>query len=211
MNRIQNFLSGERLDGKSPPPYLKFRSSTAFILMTICLAVFTDIFLYGIVVPVLPFSITERAGVAEQDAQRWISVLLAVYGAALLVASPLTGWLADKSSSRRLPLLAGLVCLAGSTIMLCLARSIALLVLGRLLQGLSAAVVWTVGTALLVDTVGQAEIGQTLGYVSLSVSIGYLLAPLMGGLVYERVGYVRNIIFELSYFSVGKILITLHY
>ena len=153
------------------------------------MAVFTDIFLYGIIVPVLPFALSDRAGVAESSVQSWIAVLLAVYGAALLVVSPFAGWYADRSSSRRLPLLIGLLTLAGSTILLCLARTVALLVLGRLLQGFSAAIVWTVGQALLVDTVGQKEIGETLGYVSLSMSIGILLAPLLGGLVYNGAGY----------------------
>ncbi|KAH6683125.1 MFS transporter-like protein [Halenospora varia] len=190
LTRLQEFLAGKRLHDTSPPPYLlHVRSSKFFILFTICLAVFTDIFLYGIIVPVIPFALSSRAGVQESDVQKYVSILLAVYGAALLVGSPLAGWYADRSSSRRLPLLLGLVALGGSTVMLCLARSVALLVVGRLLQGLAAAIVWTVGTALLVDTVGQTEIGQTLGYVSLSMSLGVLIAPLLGGVVYNKCGY----------------------
>ena len=190
MGRFENFLSGARVDESSPPPrLLRVRSSKAFIFATICVAVFTDIFLYGIVVPVLPFSLSSRAHVPQSSVQSWVSVLLAVYGAALLVGSPLAGWYADRSSSRRLPLLGGLLTLAGATVMLCLARTVALLVVGRILQGFSAAIVWTVGMALLVDTVGQKEIGQTLGWVSLSMSMGILVAPLLGGVVYEKAGY----------------------
>ena len=73
--------------------------------------------------------------------------------------------------------------------MLCLAHTIALLVLGRILQGLSGAVVWTAGQALLVDTVGQSEIGQSMGWLSLSMSLAVLVAPLLGGVVYEKAGY----------------------
>ena len=83
----------------------------------------------------------------------------------------------------------GLFALAGATVMLCVGSSIGTLIAGRLLQGLSAAVVWTVGLALLVDTVGQQDIGQAMGYVSLSISLGYLIAPLLGGVVYQRAGY----------------------
>ncbi len=183
MDGFRNFISGKRGASASPPRLLKLRSSTTFILTTICLAVFTDIFLYAVIVPVIPFAIGARAGVADSDIQRWVSVLLAVYGGALLVASPITGWYADNSSSRRLPLLIGLLALAGATLMLCLAQTIWLLVLGRLLQGISAAIVWTVGTALLVDTVGKRYIGQIMGYVSISMSLGILIAPLLGGLV----------------------------
>ena len=83
----------------------------------------------------------------------------------------------------------GLFALAGATAMLCVGSSIGTLVAGRLLQGLSAAVVWTVGLALLADTVGQQGIGQVMGYVSLSISIGYLIAPFLGGVVYQKAGY----------------------
>jgi MFS family permease len=189
MDRLKNFLSGKILPNSPPPYLLSIRSSKLFILTTICIAVFTDIFLYGVVVPVIPFAIQNRAGVAADSVQSWVSVLLAVYGAALLVSSPICGWYADRSSSRRAPLLFGLFALGGATVMLCLARTIALLVLGRILQGFSGAIVWTVGQALLVDTVGQSEIGQTMGWMSLSMSLGVLLAPLLGGIVYNKAGY----------------------
>ncbi|KAL8671261.1 MAG: hypothetical protein Q9168_004230 [Polycauliona sp. 1 TL-2023] len=185
----QGFYAWARSDRDKPPLLLKHRSSRGFILTTICVAVFTDIFLYGIIVPVVPFALTKRAGVAEADVQHWVSVLLAVYGAALLASAPVCGFLADRSTSRRLPLLAGLLALAGATLMLCFGRTIAVLVAGRLLQGISAAIVWTVGLALLVDTVGQGEIGQVMGYISISMSVSMLVAPLLGGVVYDRGGY----------------------
>ena len=129
-----------------PPVLLKFRSSSTFIILTVSTAIFTDIFVYGIVVPVLPFALTERSGVQVDSIQTWISIFLAVYGAALLVAAPICGWVADRTSSRRSPLLVGLLALAGSTVMLCVGNSIAVLAAGRVLQGMSAAVVWVVGS-----------------------------------------------------------------
>ena len=145
--------------------------------------------MYGVIVPVIPFAIQYRAGVPADSVQRWVSVLLAVYGAALLVGAPICGVLADRSTSRRGPLLCGLAVLAGSTVMLCLGRSIALLVVGRMLQGGSASVVWVVGLALMSDSVGENEAGKAMGYVTLSYSLGILVAPLLGGVVYARAGY----------------------
>ncbi|KAI9880794.1 MAG: hypothetical protein M1830_000230 [Pleopsidium flavum] len=197
----RDIFNWRKRDSSKPPLLLKYRSAKWFILSTICIAVFTDIFLYGIIVPVIPFALTQRAGVPPQDVQHWVSVLLAVYGAALLFASPICGWLADHSASRRLPLLVGLLALAGATVILCVGSSIAVLVVGRLLQGLSAAVVWTVGLALLVDTVGQKEIGQVMGYVSLSMSIAILVAPLLGGVVYARDGYYA--VFAMAFALIG--------
>ncbi|KAL8777720.1 MAG: hypothetical protein Q9213_007735 [Squamulea squamosa] len=164
----QGFFALVKSDLDKPPPLLKQRSSKGFILTTICVA---------------------RAGIAQQDVQHWVPVLLAVYGAALLACAPVCGFLADRSTSRRLPLLVGLLALAGATLMLCFGHTIGVLVTGRLLQGISAAIVWTVGLALMVDTVGQKEIGQAMGYISISMSVSILLAPLLGGIVYDRGGY----------------------
>lgn len=58
-----------------------------------------------------------------------------------------------------------------------------------MLQGFSAAIVWTVGLALLVDTVGHEHIGAAMGYVFLALSLALPLAPILGGLVYDRCGY----------------------
>jgi MFS family permease len=175
--------------GSTPPAFLRFRSSRTFIIITVSSAVFTDIFAYGIVVPVFPFALTERASIDEDDVQRWISIFLAVYGAALLVASPVFGWLADRNQSRQVPFLLGLVALGISTAMLCVGNSIAIFAAGRVLQGISAAVVWIAGLALLVDTVGPEGVGTAMGYVGLSMSLAILLAPLLGGVVFETAGY----------------------
>lgn len=172
-----------------PPVLLEFRSSSTFIIVTVSTAIFTDIFVYGIVVPVLPFALEGRSGIDPSSIQTWISIFLAVYGAALLAAAPFCGWLADRSSSRRLPLLFGLLALGGSTVMLCIGSSIGILAAGRVLQGFSAAVVWVVGLALLVDTVGPEGVGQAMGYVGLSMSLAILLAPLLGGVVFAASGY----------------------
>lgn len=171
-----------------PPAFLEFRSSALFITLTVCLAIFTDIFLYGLIVPVIPFSLSVQAGVAEDEVQHWTAILLAVYNAALCVGSPVAGLFADHTSSRRSPLLIGLLALAGATLLLCLGKAVWLLVLGRLLQGLSAAVVWSVGLALLVDTVGK-DVGQAMGYVNIAMAVGLLISPVIGGAVYASAGY----------------------
>ncbi|KAL8830915.1 MAG: hypothetical protein Q9170_005517 [Blastenia crenularia] len=200
----QCLLALLKSDNEKPPPLLAYRSSRWFILTTICTAVFTDIFLYGIIVPVIPFALTKRAHVAQEDVQHWVSVLLAVYGAALLASAPVCGYLADKSTSRRLPLLVGLLALAGATLMLCFGNDIGVLIAGRILQGISAAIVWTVGLALLVDTVGQKEVGQVMGFVSISMSVAILVAPLLGGVVYDRAKYygVYYMAFALIVFDI---------
>ncbi|CAK7562385.1 MAG: hypothetical protein SEPTF4163_000228 [Sporothrix epigloea] len=184
-----------------PPILLQYRSSTFFIVGTVCLSIFTDIFLYGLIVPVMPFALTSRAGISHDELQRWTAILVATYGIALFVGSPIAGIYADHTSSRRLPLLLGLIALAASTILLCVGRSITVFIIGRILQGCSAAVVWTVGLALLADTMGR-RIGLAMGYVSISLSAGLLLAPLIGGAVYAGAGY-----YAVYYVAFGLIVL----
>ncbi|CZR63450.1 related to vesicular amine transporter [Phialocephala subalpina] len=200
-NDIYTFIYGTRIGNADAPAILTFRSSNSFIVATIAIAVFTDIFLYSLVVPVLPFALTIRAGVKEEDLQRWTSIFLAVYGAALAVGSPIFGWFADRSSSRRVPLLLGLLALGGATAMLCAGSSLGVLVAGRFLQGLSASVVWTVGLALLSDTMDKEKIGQAMGYVAAATSIGSLAGPLLGGVVYARAGYYA--VFSMGFAIIG--------
>lgn len=164
------------------------------------LAIFTDIFFYALIVPVVPFALSSRAGVAEDQVQQWVAILLACYSLALFIGAPLAGVYADHSSSRRWPLLIGLVSLAASTLLLAFGNSIALFVVGRLLQGFSAAIVWSVGCALLVDTMDTA-VGVAMGYVSISMSVALLIAPVIGGAVYGSVGYYA--VYYISFGVVG--------
>jgi MFS family permease len=97
--------------------------------------------LYGVVVPVLPFALQTRSHVEWDRVQYWVSVLIAIYGAALLAFSPICGWLADRGASRRSPLLLGLFALLGSTVLLNVGNSVGILIVGRILQAASAAVV----------------------------------------------------------------------
>lgn len=199
---VRDILAWKRRDASKPPPYLEYRSSNAFIITTVCFASFTDIFLYGIIVPVIPFALLNRVHIPEKDVQHWVSILLAIYAAALIVCPPIAGWLTDHYKSRRVPFVLGLFTLAGATVMLCLGSNLQTLIAGRLLQGVSGSVVATIGLALLADTVGHDGIGQAMGWVSLSMSLAILLAPLLGGVVYARVGY-----YAVYYMAFGLIVI----
>lgn len=89
----------------------------------------------------------------------------------------------------------------GATILLWLAANNTTMVLGRILQGVASTVTWTTGEAMLVDTVGEARIGEHMGYVGLALNLGTLVAPALGGVVFERVGY--NAVFAMAFAVVG--------
>lgn len=60
---------------------------------------------------------------------------------------------------------------------------------------------WVVGLALLADTVPQERLAQAMGYVSLGMSLGILIAPLLGGVVFDNAGY--DAVFAMSYALIG--------
>lgn len=154
-----------RTDYSKPPWGLRWRSNTLFIVVTVGVGIFTDIFLYGLIVPVVPFMLVDRVGVPKDQVQSTTSMLLAVYAAASVAFSPVAGWLADKASSRQLPFMLGLIALLLSTIFFATGRSVPVLAIARVLQGLSGAVVWTIGLALCLETVGPERLGTVVGSV----------------------------------------------
>ena len=153
-------------DYSEKPAGLKWRSNTFFIIATVAVGLFTDLFLYGLIVPILPFMLRERVGLPEDEIQSHVSSLLAAYAAASVVGSPIAGWLADRLSTRQSPFLFGLTALLGATVLLFVGKSVAVLAVARVLQGVSAAFVWTIGLALCLETVGPENLGKTIGSVS---------------------------------------------
>ena len=151
---------------KDTPPWgLRWRSSTLFITSTVGIGLFTDLFLYGLIVPILPFILRDRIDLPESQTQSHVSGLLAAYAGASVLFSLPAGIIADKLSARQLPFLLGLIALSAATLMLFLGQTMPVLVIARLLQGISAAVVWTIGLALVLDTVGPENLGKTIGSV----------------------------------------------
>jgi MFS family permease len=153
------------LMANSHPRALGLRSSSNFILLVVAVGQFSDIFIYGMVIPILPFLLRDRLDYPPNKVQNNVALLLAAFSfASVLFAIP-AGWLADWTTTRRLPYLLGLIALTASTLLFAFAQDMVLLLLSRLLQGLSAAVVYATGMAMVVDTVGSKNLGRTLGMV----------------------------------------------
>ncbi|KAL9600207.1 MAG: hypothetical protein Q9219_003350 [cf. Caloplaca sp. 3 TL-2023] len=189
---------------KSKPIGLAWRSSTLFIVSTVGIGLFTDLFLYGLVVPILPFILEDRISLPQDQIQSHVSALLAAYAGASVLFSPVAGIIADRVPTRQAPFLLGLFALLAATLMLFLGQTVPVLVVARILQGTSAAVVWTIGLALVLDTVGPGNLGKTIGSIFGFISIGELAAPVLGGVVYKKAGYP-------GVFGIGFALIALDF
>lgn len=191
---------------ENPPLGLKWRSSTLFIVSVVGVGIFTDLFVYAILVPVLPFVLRDRIGIPDSQLQLTTSVLLGAMAASSFLFSPVAGIIADKVGDRQKPFLVGLIALAGSTVLLAFGNSVAAITVARVLQGMSSAVVWVVGLAICLETVGPSRLGTTIGTIFSLVAFGTQTAPVLGGVLYAKVGYTSVFALCLALIGVDIVL-----
>lgn len=139
------------------------RSSTSFVTSVVTVAMFTDLFLFGLIVPLLPFALQSRLKVPPEKIQSSISFSLSLYSGFSVLFSPVFGYLSDRFQARRNLYLFGLLSLLSSTMILQKTKELNIFFLARAMQGCSAASVWVVGWTLLRDNVGQEKLGVTMG------------------------------------------------
>ncbi|KAI9652298.1 MAG: hypothetical protein M1831_007084 [Alyxoria varia] len=188
MPSLLSLLPIKKDNYEKKPILFSFRSNTLFIIATVGIGLFTDLFLYGLVVPILPFILKERVHLPDSQIQSHVSGLLAAYAGASTVLSIPAGAIADKTTSRQTPFLGGLSALILATILLFTGTTVAALTFARLAQGASSAFVWTIGLALCIDTVGPENLGKTIGSIFSFITVGELFAPVLGGSLYQKFG-----------------------
>ncbi|MBU9707062.1 MFS transporter [Paenibacillus sp. AK121] len=152
-------------------------------LTVVGLAVFIDMLIYGLVVPILP-RYADSLGATQTE----IGFLFSSYAIALFIATPIFGLLTDRIG-RKTPLLWGLIGLIASTLMFAIAHTFWLLVLARALQGVAAAMTWTAGLALLAELYPSEERGKAMGLALSGQAAGTLLGPTIGGWLYQWGSY----------------------
>ncbi|KAJ6569655.1 MFS general substrate transporter [Mycena capillaripes] len=169
-----------------PPVGLKWRCSSWFTTIVVGLSVATDLVVYSIIIPVLPFQL-ERLGYHSVSALTgW---LLFAYSAGLVLFTIPIAMLTERYNIRRSPLIFGLVLLIGSQIMLMEAPNYTVMCVARVLQGMGSTMVWVVGLALLCDSTPEQYIGRQLGLAMSGMAIGFLAGPPIGGALYGRFGF----------------------
>ncbi|KAJ6191387.1 hypothetical protein N7519_001408 [Penicillium mononematosum] len=167
--------------------FRELRASGGFVLVAMCLSTFTDNFVYSMVIPILPYLLMNNI-TSSDGIQQWTSILLAAYGAALLVASPLVGLISDRIQSRKSPLIFGYIAIAVSTSVFLFGHSPALLIIARVCQGLSGAVVGVLSFAIVADTAPPEKRGEYMAFVSTSYTWGMISGPVIGGFLFDHFG-----------------------
>src|SRR5882757_7665411 len=161
---------------------MSIRSSRVAAVAFVTLATFADIVAYSICVPVLP-DFARRLGASPAQ----IGLMFASFGVTLLAVSVPMGAISDRTG-RKLPLVTGMLTLAGSTMMFATAGSLTTLFAARMIQGAADGVTWVVGFALIADCYGPEDRGRVMGYVMSGTSFGIIVGPSIGGWLYQAGG-----------------------
>ena len=161
---------------------MSWRTSRSTAVALVTLATFADIVAYSICVPGLP-DFARRLGASAAV----IGLMFASFGVTLLAVSMPMGAVSDRTG-RKLPLVTGMLTLAGSTMMFAKADSLTSLFAARMIQGAADGVTWVVGFALIADCYGPEDRGRVMGYVMSGTSFGIIVGPSIGGWLYEAGG-----------------------
>jgi len=179
---------------------LTLKSKQKAALLVVGLAIFLDMLIYGLVVPILP-----RYALSLGATQTEIGFLFGSYAIVLFIATPIFGALSDHIG-RRGPMLWGLLGLAAATLLFAFSTSFWMLVVARSLQGLAAAITWTAGLAILADLYPSQERGKAMGLALSGQAAGILLGPAIGGWLYQLGGYQLPFLFAAALALIDGIL-----
>jgi Bcr/CflA subfamily drug resistance transporter len=134
-------------------------------------------------VPSLPV-LAGDFGVSAERVQRTISYYLFGLAGAQLLFGPMS----DRYG-RRVIVWAGLAVFLGGTLAGACAASWPAFVLGRVLQGIGASITSNAARTMMKDRFSGAALSRVAGYNGISLAIGLSVAPMIGALLQEMLGW----------------------
>ncbi|KAK0113906.1 hypothetical protein ONS95_014149 [Cadophora gregata] len=153
------------------------------------MALFTDVFLYGFIVPILPYMLEQRLKLENSKTQ---SITLALLSESALVgffASIIVGHIADRTSNKRALLLYSLAGAMVGSLGLAVAESAIVLFISRFIQAFASNAIFVIGIATIAETIPSDRMGQAMGLVTMAASVGTSAGTMLAGVLLELIGY----------------------
>jgi MFS transporter, DHA1 family, tetracycline resistance protein len=141
----------------------------------IIFTVLVDVIGFGLVIPILPFYVTEF-GVSPLI----VTLLFASFSFCSFFSAPLLGALSDRFG-RRPMLIASIVSTAIGWFVFASATTVPMLFLGRIIDGVAAGNFTTAQSYIVDISRDEKERTANLGLISAVFGIGFLLGPIVGG------------------------------
>ncbi len=148
-------------------------------IQVLLLAVFIDIFGFGIVVPLLPFWVTSL-GAPEYV----FGLILAVYSLFQFIFAPIWGRLSDRIGRRPVVLVGLSGSIIGFALLLSTAifiSSIELLLVARIVGGIFTSATLPTSQAYVSDVSNREDRTKYFGYIGAAMGLGFALGPAIGG------------------------------
>jgi MFS transporter, DHA1 family, solute carrier family 18 (vesicular amine transporter), member 1/2 len=170
---------------------------TALVVSTA--ALFTDTFMYAMLVPLT--SEFQHEGGTEDE----LAIMYGGYALGLIAATPVLGIISDRIG-RRLPLILGVLGQMLAAFLFTMAReSFTLALVARIVQGAACAATWTAALALVAQTYRQRRT-QMLGIAMVGSNSGSVLGPIAGGFLLEWGGWNAPFLLAAALLSVDALM-----
>jgi len=165
---------------ESSPPELRHDRPLIVLLAAITAVgpVTMNVFL-----PALP-DLQAEFGTSLSSTNLTVSMALLAFAAGILIHGPMS----DRYG-RRPVILAGLAIFAAGNLLCLLAPSFGVLLAGRIVQALGTSAGVVVARAMLGDLYGRERMARMLAYLTMVMVVGPTLAPMVGGLMTEALGW----------------------
>eukprot|EP00698_Gefionella_okellyi_P019469 TRINITY_DN596_c0_g1_i1.p1 TRINITY_DN596_c0_g1~~TRINITY_DN596_c0_g1_i1.p1 ORF type:complete len:393 (+),score=77.38 TRINITY_DN596_c0_g1_i1:31-1179(+) len=180
--------------------FKRIRGSPAASLAVATLALFTDAFCYGAVVPYQP---TYERLYNLSDAS--LGLVMGSYAFVMTPFTPIAGILSDRFG-RTIPFTGGVVALAAATFLFAFAPNLILLVLARCMQGLAGACTWASALAIVDDNYKGESHGTATGFAMMGFAVGMMSSPPIAGVMLQYVGYITPFMFAVGLCVVDTLL-----
>ncbi|WP_042203187.1 MFS transporter [Paenibacillus camerounensis] len=153
--------------------------SAKFPLFILMLNLFIALLGQGMVIPILPEYLKQfnAAGAAA-------GYLIAAFGAAQFIFSPIGGQLSDRLG-RKPMLIAGLLLTVVSDLMFAVGDTLTLLYIARFIGGIGVGIMVPANMAYVADITTPDTRAKGMGYLGAAMNLGMVLGPGLGGLIAE--------------------------
>jgi DHA1 family solute carrier family 18 vesicular amine transporter 1/2 len=157
------------------------RRQPIFVAFLVGWAIFCDMTIYGILLPVLP-----KAGLQKGMSMELVGFALSVYSLGAIV-TPFICYLSDHYKNQKIPFALSALFLSFASCLFGISQDSFGFMVSRLLQGITGGVSWSIGFSMLADAY-PSGLGKTLGIVMSLNTLGNLVGPLVGGVLLDQFG-----------------------
>lgn len=158
-------------------------------------------FAFYLILPVLPFYLTE----VFQASNTAVGIILSCYTIAALCIRPFSGYLLDTLARKPLYLIAYFIfttIFAGYL----LAGVLALFVMLRVVHGLAFGMVTVAGNTIVIDITPSSRRGEAVGYYGLMNNMAMSIGPMVGLFMHDTYSFQAIFTFSLASGSLGFIM-----